>query len=150
MGKIFCFMGKMSSGIESVFNVVSEDLNDKINTFDSSDIDLTKNNYMVISDLNKFIHLKEIYSIDSVIPIYIEMDDGLRLENAINYEIKQPNPNYHLLCQQYIDDEKKYSKDNLTNNGINKTYLNNNTLECVSKIEKDILEYIKKEKQYRI
>ena len=45
----------------------------------------------------------------NVVPIYIEVEDGIRLERALKRERQQQNPKYEELCRRFIADSKDFS-----------------------------------------
>ena len=63
-------------------------------TVDDGSIDLQNQNYLVIGTLESFVKTTEYFSKDQVLPIYIEVDDGIRLERAIQRERRQETPKY--------------------------------------------------------
>lgn len=73
-----------------------------------------------------------------VIPIYIEVDDGVRLERALKREMEQENPKYEELCRRFLADCKDFSEDKILNSGIKKRFKNINVDECVQ----DIIDYV--------
>lgn len=74
-----------------------------------------------------------------IIPIYIEVEDGIRLERALKREKEQSNPKYVELCRRFIADSQDFSEENINNSGINKRFQNNNLDSCVD----EIVEYLK-------
>ena len=74
-----------------------------------------------------------------VIPIYIEVDDGIRLERALKREREQENPKYEELCRRFLADSKDFSEEKIKESGITKRFQNNNIDECVQ----EIIDYIK-------
>ena len=74
----------------------------------------------------------------NVIPIYIELDDGIRLERALKREREQENPKYEELCRRFLADSKDFSEDKIKESGIVKRFQNINLDECVQ----EILDYI--------
>lgn len=75
----------------------------------------------------------------NLIPIYIEVDDGVRLERALKREREQENPKYEELCRRFLADSKDFSEEKIKESGITKRFQNNNIEECVQ----EIIEYIK-------
>lgn len=73
-----------------------------------------------------------------VIPIYIEVDDGVRLERALKREMEQENPKYEELCRRFLADCKDFSEDKILNSGIKKRFNNINLDKCVQ----DIVDYV--------
>lgn len=74
-----------------------------------------------------------------LIPIYIEVEDGVRLERALNRERQQENPKYEELCRRFLADNKDFSEENIKRSGIIKRFENDNLDRCVS----EIIEYVK-------
>ena len=74
-----------------------------------------------------------------IIPIYIEVEDGIRLERALKREKEQSNPKYVELCRRFIADSQDFSEENINSSGIKKRFQNNNLKDCVD----EIVEYIK-------
>ena len=73
-----------------------------------------------------------------VVPIYIVVDDGLRLERALIRERQQKNPNYMELCRRFLADEKDFSLEKLKICGIHKIYENNDLEQCIMEIKKKL------------
>ena len=74
-----------------------------------------------------------------IIPIYIEVEDGIRLERALKREKEQKEPKYVELCRRFIADSKDFSEENINKSGIKKRFQNNNINDCVN----EIIEYMK-------
>ena len=75
----------------------------------------------------------------NVIPIYIEVDDGIRLERALKREKEQENQKYEELCRRFLADSQDFSEEKIEESGIEKRFQNINLDDCV----KEIIEYIK-------
>ena len=73
-----------------------------------------------------------------VIPIYIEVDDGIRLERALKREREQENPKYEELCRRFLADSKDFSESKIIESGIKRRFQNINLEDCV----KEIIEYV--------
>ena len=72
-------------------------------------------------------------------PIYIEVDDGIRLERALERERRQQAPDYEEMCRRFIADCHDFSEENIAECNINKRYSNNAAIEqCLSEIRRDI------------
>lgn len=107
-------------------------------TVDDGQIDLSKGNYLLIGTLEAYIRLKEHYGNEAVLPIYIEVDDGLRLERALQRERHQLQPKYAEMCRRFLADEEDFSEEKLTEAGITKRFVNEGLATVISQI----LEYI--------
>lgn len=193
MGKIFCIMGKSSSGKDTIFKYIRDDKSlelkeiigyttrpirdnekngveynfidiNKLNelneagkiiesrcyhtvhgdwyylTVDDKNTDLTKKNYIVIITLEAYNSYKAYYGEDKVEPIYIDLDDGIRLKRALEREMSQSNPNYEEICRRFITDNKDFSEENLKESGITRRFLNYDLEDTVSDIKKYIKE----------
>ena len=69
-----------------------------------------------------------------MLPLYIEVDDGLRLERALKRERKQEAPKYEEMCRRFLADAKDFSEENLEKAGIVKRYQNVELEKCVNEI----------------
>ena len=197
MGKIFCLLGKSSSGKDTIFKELVEDrelnlkpvisyttrpiryneshgkqyyfINEEqlaiynetgtiiekrayktINgtwfycTVDDGQIDLTQQiSYLLIVTLEAYESLRSYFGDHHVIPVYITVDDGIRLERALKRERKQENPNYDELCRRFLADSADFHSSKLHDCGIVKQYRNENLKECMNCIKLDILDTIK-------
>ncbi|GKX68752.1 guanylate kinase [Inconstantimicrobium mannanitabidum] len=107
-------------------------------TIDDGKVDLSQNNYLLIATLEAYRDLRKYYGESSIIPIYISVDDGVRLERAIKREREQVNPNFDEVCRRFLADNVDFSKQNLDLCGIEKHYINNNFNECINNIKIDL------------
>lgn len=76
----------------------------------------------------------------NVVPIYIEVEDGIRLERALKRERQQQNPKYEELCRRFIADSKDFSEDKIKKSGITRRFQNIDINNCVS----EIIDYLNK------
>lgn len=196
MGKIFCLMGKSSSGKDTIFgeikksfeyllvpiipyttrpirvgevegqayHFISEQQLNEYNaqnkvieqrvyqtvegpwyyaTIDDGNIDLGVQDYIVIVTLEAYNNLVHYFGKDRVVPIYIDVENGLRLERALKRERQQLNPNYDELCRRFLADNKDFSAANLQAAGIEKIYINDDINRCIDEISNDIKKMIK-------
>lgn len=111
-------------------------------TINDGRIDLAKNNYLLIGTLSVFKSLKEYFGDKSVVPLYIEADDAIRLERALKREKSQLQPNYNEMCRRFLADSIDFSKAKLAEHKVIKCYYNNELDDCVAKIKTDILQEI--------
>lgn len=61
-------------------------------TVDDGNIDLSRYDYLVIGTIESFVKLRDYFSQDAVLPIYIEVEDGVRLQRALDRERCQKHP----------------------------------------------------------
>lgn len=111
-------------------------------TIDDGQIELTYNNYLVIVTLEAYKNLQKYFGREKIFPIYINLDDGIRLERALIREKNQISPNYNEMCRRFLADDIDFSKENLFKCDINKFYENYNLDKCIEEIKKTIIRYI--------
>ena len=74
--------------------------------------------------MESFIKTAEYFSKDQVLPIYIEVDDGIRLERAIQRERRQETPKYEEMCRRFLADASDFSEEKLHEAGITRRFIN--------------------------
>ena len=102
-------------------------------TVDDGQFD-TQENLLAIGSLESYVKMKEYFGEEKMVPLYIEVEDGLRLERALQRERKQDSPKYEEMCRRFLADAKDFSEENLGLAGIKKKYLNNTLEDCVNEI----------------
>lgn len=109
-------------------------------TVDDGQIDLNKEkvSYLMIGTLESYEKMQKYYGADMLIPIYLEVEDGIRLKRALEREEQQKEPKYKELCRRYLADEKDFMEKNMKRCNIRKRYNNTNIEDCILEIEKDI------------
>ena len=112
-------------------------------TMDDGQINLQTNSYIVISTLESYSSFKKYFGSNNVIPLYIDVDDGIRLQRILNREMSEDSPNYKEICRRFIADSEDFSNKNLKLNDIEKIYSNNNLVECIADVKNNIIKYIK-------
>ena len=111
-------------------------------TIDDGQINLEKGYYLLITTLEAYRNLRDYFGKEYVIPFYIEVEDDIRLERALQRERQQENPNYDELCRRFLADNLDFSCEHLRNSGINKYYENNDLEECINNIKYDMLKFM--------
>ena len=97
-------------------------------------IDLEKNDYVVIGTLESFVASKEYFGEDVLVPIYIEVDDGVRLQRALDRERAQDKPKYKEMCRRYLADSDDFSEENILASGIHRRFENDIFEKCLEEI----------------
>lgn len=103
-------------------------------------LDLERYDYLMIGVLESFRMTKKFFGADKVIPVYIELDDGIRLQRALDREKAQPNPKYREMCRRYLADAEDFSEEKRREAGIGRGFVNDDLKSCL----RDIAVYIKK------
>lgn len=187
MGKIFCLMGKSSSGKDTIFKHLIEQKTLPLHTIipcttrpvrhgetdgveyffyteealsrleqegkiielrayntihgiwkyftaDNGQIDLEHHHYLIIGTLESYIKMQEYFGNEKLIPIYIHVDAGIRLQRALDRERTQENPRYAEMCRRFLADEEDFSLEKLEAAGINLSFANENLSDTITKI----------------
>lgn len=109
-------------------------------TADDGQIDTDTSDYLMIATLEAYIRLRDYYSAERVVPIYIETEDSIRLERAIRRERKQASPRYDEVCRRFLSDTEDYSEEKLLEAGIKTAFKNEGEL---GDVEESIADYMK-------
>ena len=188
MGKIYCVMGKSSSGKDTVYKklkeqykefrlivpyttrpiregekdgveyyfvdpeqframkedgkvIESRSYNTKCGiwtyfTADDGQIDLSAADYLLIGTLVSYQALREYFGEEAIVPVYLEVEDGLRLARALERERRQEKPKYAEMCRRFLADEEDFSEENLIKSGITERFGNEDFTECLNKIQR--------------
>lgn len=107
-------------------------------TANDGQIDTRQNNYIMQGTLYSYGKLIECFGRDKVVPIYIELDDGIRLIRAVRREQKQKEPKYAELCRRFLADDEDFSEENLAKYNISHRYTNLDINICLQQIIDDI------------
>ena len=116
-------------------------------TADDGQIDLGSGSYLMMGTLESYEKLCSYYGAEVMVPLYIHVEDGERLQRALNREKTQKVPKYAEMCRRFLADEKDFAKERLDQCGIRKQYENTGLEPCIEEIIKDILCNEGKEKQ---
>ncbi len=187
MGKIFCLMGKSSSGKDTIYKKLLEQDTLPLHTIipcttrpirngethgveyyfyteaelaaleqagkiielraydtvhgiwkyftaDDDQIDLAHNSYLIIGTLESYKKMQEYFGQEKLVPIYICVDDGIRLQRALDRERIQEAPKYAELCRRFLADEQDFSEEKLAAAGIEHRFFNRELDETVTGI----------------
>ena len=192
MGKIYCVMGKSSSGKDTVYKklkeqykefrlivpyttrpiregekdgveyyfvdpeqframkedgkvIESRSYNTKCGiwtyfTADDGQIDLSAADYLLIGTLVSYQALREYFGEEAIVPVYLEVEDGLRLARALERERRQEKPKDAEMSRRVLADEEDFSEENLIKSGITERFGNEDFTECLNKIQRYIEE----------
>lgn len=109
-------------------------------TADSEQIDLSHSNYAMIGVLESFRAARDYYGAERVVPIYVEVEDGERLQRALDRERAQETPKYAELCRRFLTDSQDFSEEAVLQAGIERRFYNQNLQDCLWEISSYILE----------
>lgn len=103
-------------------------------TVDDGQVNLAEYDYLMVGTLESYRTLRDYYSAENVVPIYIVVDDGLRLQRALDRERAQDEPKYAELCRRFLADEADFSEEKLAEAGIEKRFENTALEKCLEEI----------------
>lgn len=95
--------------------------------------------YLTIGTLESYNKIRQYFGQETMLPVYLEIDDGLRLERAIAREKTQKVPKYEEMCRRFLADQADFSEDKLQAAGITRRFDNLDKDACV----KEIIQYFK-------
>lgn len=103
-------------------------------TADDGQICLEKRDSLMVGTLESYTKIREYFGKDCVYPLYIEVDDGDRLQRALNRERKQAEPKYAEMCRRFLADEQDFSDENLAAAGITRRFQNTDLAQVTEEI----------------
>ncbi|MCD8156750.1 MAG: guanylate kinase [Clostridiales bacterium] len=108
-------------------------------TADDGQIDLSKQDYLMIGTPETYGQIRDYFGAEAVCPIYVWVDDGERLARALKRERKQEEPKYAEMCRRFLADDRDFSEENLKKAGITRTFENREKEQIVA----DVAAYIR-------
>ena len=108
-------------------------------TVDDGQIDLASGDYLMIGTLEAYEKMTAYFGAEAILPVYIELDDGVRLQRALDREMRQENPKYEEMCRRYLADSEDFSEEKLEAAGIRRRFENTDLTKCLQ----NITEYLK-------
>ena len=104
-------------------------------TVDDEHADLNRKDYLAIGTLESYAQIRNYYGEKLVVPVYIQVEDGLRLERALKREKQQPVPKYEELCRRFLADQADYAEEKLAKAGIDRRFSNDkDIMPCVEEV----------------
>lgn len=112
-------------------------------TVNDEQIDLSKNDYLLIGTPESYLSMRDFFGKEIVIPLLIELDDGVRLQRALDRERQQSEPKYDEMCRRFLADAKDFGEETLARCELSVRFQNDDLKECIA----SITEYIEKMKK---
>lgn len=107
--------------------------------FTADDGQFDRDDHLIaIGTLESYVQLRKYFGDEKLVPIYIEVEDGLRLERALSRERMQREPKYEELCRRFLADAADFSVDKLNEAGITRKYFNIDMDKCIDAIVSEI------------
>jgi len=108
-------------------------------TVNDGQIDMEKKNSIIIATLEAYEKIRDYFGAESVVPIYVEVEDGERLARALARERAQESPKYEEMCRRFLADAADFSEEHLKRAGIIKRFENKDMAQTM----REIIEYMK-------
>lgn len=89
---------------------------------------------IAIGTLESYVQLRKYFGDEKLIPIYIEVEDGVRLERALSRERTQKTPKYEEMCRRFLADAADFSEEKLQEAEITRRFVNVEMDACVQEI----------------
>lgn len=103
----------------------------------------SEKNYIMIGTLEAYRSMQVYFGADQVLPVLIELDDGARLQRALNRERKQKQPKYEEMCRRFLADSEDFAEEKIREAGIATAgrFQNDDLERCLTEIR----EYIQRQ-----
>lgn len=108
-------------------------------TVDDGQLDLETKDYLLIGTLESYRAVKRFVGKENIVPIYIEVDDGERLQRALDRERMQEKPRYEEMCRRFLADAGDFSEERIDEAGIDRRFYNGELETCL----KEVMDYIR-------
>ena len=109
-------------------------------TADDGQIDLARRSTLLIGTIESYLALRGYYGADRVVPVYVEVEDGERLQRALDRERAESEPKYRELCRRFLADCEDFSEEKIAQAGITRRFVNDNLDRCIQEIKDFLLE----------
>ena len=109
-------------------------------TVDDGQVQLQSQNYIMIGTLEAYGKLREYFGEDKILPVMIELDDGIRLQRALNRELQQDFPKYEEMCRRFLADSADFTEEKICEAGIGIRFSNGELEHCLREIRTYIME----------
>lgn len=103
-------------------------------TVDDGQIALAEQDYLCIGTLESYESIQAYFGKDRMLPVLIELDDGVRLQRALDRERKQREPRYEEMCRRFLADSEDFSEERIAHAGITRRFVNDDLKSCMEEI----------------
>ena len=109
-------------------------------TVKDEDLDPETGSYLIEGVLQSYVSTRDYFGSETVIPLYVEVEDGERLLRAIRRERKEAVPKYEELCRRFLADAADFSEEKLAAAGITRRFINEDSAATAKKMAEYIRE----------
>ena len=108
-------------------------------TADDGQIDLEHRSTLLIGTLESYLALRAYYGAERVVPVYVEVEDGERLQRALDRERAEAEPKYRELCRRFLSDSEDFSEERIAAAGITRRFENDDLSRCMREIKEYLM-----------
>lgn len=109
-------------------------------TVDDGSIQLQEADYLIIGTLEACARFREYFGWERVLPIMVELEDGILLQRALDREKKQKTPKYEEMCRRFLADSVDFSEEKKREAGNPRCFYNDDLERCTGEIVRYIQE----------
>lgn len=109
-------------------------------TVDDGQLLAEQKNYILIGTIESYCKLKDYFDEDKILPVMVELDDGVRLQRALDRERKPENQKYEEMCRRFLADSADFSEEKIREAGIKRRFYNDDLQKCIAEIQEYIRE----------
>ena len=91
-----------------------------------------RRNYIIIGTLEAYRKLQDYF--ERMLPIMVELEDGTRLQRALDRERGQECPKYEEMCRRFLADSEDFSEEKIAEAGIDRRFQNDDLHRCLDEI----------------
>lgn len=91
--------------------------------------------YLMIGTLEAYRKLQEYFGMDRLLPVMVELEDGLRLRRALDRELSQECPKYGEMCRRFLADSEDFSEEKIAQANIARRFVNEDLEQCLDEIK---------------
>lgn len=103
-------------------------------TLDDGAIDLEGHSYLMAGTLESYGQTLAYFGEGRVVPLYIEVEPGLRLFRALARERSQAEPKYAEMCRRFLADEEDFSPEKQAAFHFPRKYMNDDFDTCLGEL----------------
>jgi len=104
-------------------------------TVDDGNLQLREADYLVIGTLEAYQKLRQYFGEEKILPVLVTLDDGVRLQRALDREKGQEHPKYEEMCRRFLADSEDFSEEKLAQAGNPRSFYNDDLDVCIGEIQ---------------
>ena len=107
-------------------------------TVDDGQVDLANYSYLLVGTIESYRKMREYFGPAALVPVLVELEDGLRLQRALDRERRQDEPKYAEMCRRFLADAADFSEEKIAEAGIGRRFVNDDLERCLEQIREYI------------